>query len=141
LIACQLWLPRSPDLNPCNFYLWVHKTDYMWTVHILCKNWKTLFKEKLLIFQDKQHLVSRNIFRRCGACLEAGGPYFWDSHIKQGKLNYGKKTDSKSPADAGFQCDNAFVAAAVLRDMINLPHCSSWCDCKRFCYCQRTNWR
>jgi hypothetical protein len=29
LIACQLWLPRSPDLNPCNFYLWVHKTDYM----------------------------------------------------------------------------------------------------------------
>ncbi|GFX00223.1 uncharacterized protein TNCV_297121 [Trichonephila clavipes] len=28
--ACILWLPRSPDLMPCNFYLWVLIKDFMY---------------------------------------------------------------------------------------------------------------
>ena len=37
---------------------------------------------------------------------------------KTNKLNWGWKTDSKFPVDAGFLRDKASVTAAVLSDMI-----------------------
>jgi len=57
----------------------------MWTFHIHCKNWKTVFNRKLPFLQDELFYVLRNIFRRCEAYLEAGGQHF-NSSVKQAEL-------------------------------------------------------
>jgi len=54
----------------------------VWTIHIHCKNWKTVFNRKLPLLQDELFCVLRNIFRRCEAYLEAGGQHF-SSSVKQ----------------------------------------------------------
>ena len=51
------------------------KIQITWKLHFLCKNWKTLFEQKLIIFRDEINLVSRNISRICKACLESWGQY------------------------------------------------------------------
>jgi hypothetical protein len=32
LISCKLWLARSPDLNPCDFYLWGNIEDNLYPI-------------------------------------------------------------------------------------------------------------
>ena len=51
LMPCGLWLPKAPNVNPCHYNLWGTVKEFMWTVHILHKNWNIL-KSKLLIFQN-----------------------------------------------------------------------------------------
>jgi hypothetical protein len=53
----------------------------VWTIHIHCKKWKTVFSRKLPLLQDELFCMWRNIFRRCEAYLEAGGQHF-NSSVK-----------------------------------------------------------
>jgi hypothetical protein len=59
----RLWPSRSPGFNPCNNYFGGYrKIRFLWKVHIICKNWKIIFKEKLLLFQDKHSIMCQTIF-------------------------------------------------------------------------------
>jgi hypothetical protein len=85
LIINGLWPHRFLDMNLCDYCFGGHwKITFVWIIHILCQNWKIIVKETLLMFQNELHHMSRNIFRRCEACLEAGG-----------NLNYRAKINSK----------------------------------------------
>jgi hypothetical protein len=42
----------------------------VWTIHIHCKNWKTVLNRKLPLLQDELFCVLRNIFRRCVCVLK-----------------------------------------------------------------------
>lgn len=77
-ITSGFWPSRSPDMNLCNYYLWVALSGRVcvWTVHTLCKNRKTVFKRKYPLFKDKSSAVSRNICIRCKACLESRDQHF-----------------------------------------------------------------
>ena len=57
----------------------------VWTIHIHCKNWRSVFNRKLPLLQDELFCVLRNIFRRCEAYLEAGGQHF-SSSVKEAEL-------------------------------------------------------
>jgi hypothetical protein len=96
------------------------KIEFMWTVHIICKKWKTIFQEKFSVFHDEFHYMLRNIFRRCEACLDAGIQHF-ETSLKWGKLNCRGETDSECLVDEGFMCSSTSVVAAVLRDKENAP--------------------
>jgi len=53
LIINGLWSHRFLDMNLCDYCLWGHwKIAFLWTIHILCWNWKIIFKEILLMFQN-----------------------------------------------------------------------------------------
>lgn len=60
------------------------------------------------MFQIELHHVSRNIFRRCEACLEAGG-----------NLNYRGKINSQLLLDTGLLCSKG----AMLGDTIGSTMC------------------
>jgi hypothetical protein len=59
------WLrpPRSPDLNPCDFYLWGKLKD-------------NIRVEISHITREELRRGAGNIFRRCEACLQAEGRHF-----------------------------------------------------------------
>jgi len=47
------------------------KIQLMWILHFICKNWNTLYKQKLLIFRDEISTLYEEIFPEFGkACLE-----------------------------------------------------------------------
>jgi hypothetical protein len=75
LINRGLWPARSPDLNPCDFYLWGNLKDRVYS-----NNPHTLVELKQSIRETISHievselkLVSNNIFKRLEACLRAQG--------------------------------------------------------------------
>jgi len=47
----------------------------VWKLHFVCKNWKTLSEQKLIIIIDEINNVSRNISRISKACLETWCQY------------------------------------------------------------------
>jgi hypothetical protein len=53
----------------------------------LGKNGRVRLEQKLLMFQDKRSLLSRNIFRSSEACLETGGRHFETLLWKYFRLN------------------------------------------------------
>jgi hypothetical protein len=87
----------------------------MWKIHILCKNWKTIFEEKLLIFQDISSVVCQEIFSEDASRRSALRKVSWIA---------GEKWTLKFPVDVGFLCDDTSATAAMLRDIINIPPCS-----------------
>lgn len=90
-------------------------TEFMWTVHIICKKWKTIFQEKFSVFHDEVCDMLRNIFRRCAACLDAGIQHF-ETSLKWGKFNCSRETESECLVDEGFMWSSTSVVAAMLRD-------------------------
>lgn len=78
LITCGLWPPRSPDLNPCDYYLWGTLKDrvYVNSPHSLQELKENIQREIADVSSAELRHVWRNIFRRCEACLEAGGQQF-----------------------------------------------------------------
>lgn len=74
------WPPRSPDLNPCDFYLWGHLKQQVYSTPIA--NEATLvervtnacetIRQRPQIFRR----VRRNMRRRLRACIEAQGNHF-----------------------------------------------------------------
>jgi len=83
--------------NWCSESLHHWKLEFIWTIHIPSKNWKMLFQEKLQISQDKCSILCWEIFRRCWACLKAGGWYF--------SMQYGMLS-CKGNSRCGILCEN-----------------------------------
>jgi inhibitor of nuclear factor kappa-B kinase subunit alpha len=78
VISRGLWPARSPDLNPCDFYLWGNLKD-----KVCSNNPRTLVELKQStretissIEVSELKLVSNNIFKRLEACLRAEGRHF-----------------------------------------------------------------
>lgn len=78
VISRRLWPARSPDLNPCDFYLWGMLKD-----RVYVNNPRTLdaLKENIrgeinAITREELQRVSNNFFSRCQACIRAEGQHF-----------------------------------------------------------------
>jgi hypothetical protein len=74
-----LWPPRSPDLNPLDFYLWGHLKQMVYSVPI---NTREQLMERIFIAaqeirnQNVIHRVYDSLIRRCYACIRANGQQF-----------------------------------------------------------------
>ncbi len=71
----KMWPPRSPDLNPCNFYLWGHLKSVVYnplpkTLDDLKANIRREIKK---IPKDVLNSVFFNLEKRCKSNLEKNG--------------------------------------------------------------------
>jgi inhibitor of nuclear factor kappa-B kinase subunit alpha len=75
LISRGLWPARSPDLNPCDFYLWGNLKDKVYSnnPHTLVELKQSIRDTISSIEVSELKLVSNNIFKRLEACLRAEG--------------------------------------------------------------------
>jgi hypothetical protein len=73
VVSRGLWPPQSPDLNPCDFYLWGKLKDkvYVNNPHTLDELKDNIRVEISHITREELRHVAGNIFRRCEACLQA----------------------------------------------------------------------
>jgi inhibitor of nuclear factor kappa-B kinase subunit alpha len=73
-----LWPARSPDLNPCDFYLWGNLKDKVYSnnPHTLVKLKQSIRETISSIEVSELKLVSNNIFKRLEAFLRAEGRHF-----------------------------------------------------------------
>jgi inhibitor of nuclear factor kappa-B kinase subunit alpha len=78
LISRGLWLARSPDLNPCDFYLWGNPKDKVYSNNPLTLvELKQSIRETISSIEVSElKQVSNNIFKRLEACLRAEGRHF-----------------------------------------------------------------
>jgi hypothetical protein len=78
IISKGLWLPRSPDLNHCDFYLWgkLKSVLYANNPHDL-EALKQNIREAIYNIQQRElQQVSRKLFKRNQVCLKAEGRHF-----------------------------------------------------------------
>jgi hypothetical protein len=78
IIGKSLWPHRSPDLNPCDFYLWAKLKSVVYAnnphdLEALNQNIREAIHN---IQQCELQQVSRNLFKRIQACLTAEGRHF-----------------------------------------------------------------
>jgi inhibitor of nuclear factor kappa-B kinase subunit alpha len=77
IISRGLWPASSPDLNPCDFYLWgnlkqkVYKTNPH-TIEELKEN----IRNEVSTIPPGELQVITNLVRRCQECPRADGDYF-----------------------------------------------------------------
>jgi MinD superfamily P-loop ATPase len=72
LVTHGLWLPRFVALNPCGGICGWHWKIRVCVNNIYCmQEMKIYIWREVLLFRDEIYQVSRNIFSRCGVCLEA----------------------------------------------------------------------
>jgi hypothetical protein len=72
----------------------------VWTIHILCKNWKEYSKQITNGSREQLHRVSRNVIRSCEVFLDGVGRQY-ETHVwKKAKYNSKKNVDSKFPVEA-----------------------------------------
>jgi hypothetical protein len=78
LISRGLWPARSPDLNPCDFYLWVNLKDKVYSnnPHTLVGLRQSIRETISSIEFSELKLLSNNIFKRLEACLKVEGRHF-----------------------------------------------------------------
>jgi inhibitor of nuclear factor kappa-B kinase subunit alpha len=78
LISRRLWPARSPDLNPCDFYLWGNLKDKVYSnnPHTLVELMQSICETISSIEVRELKLVSNNLFKRLEACLRAEGRHF-----------------------------------------------------------------
>jgi inhibitor of nuclear factor kappa-B kinase subunit alpha len=78
LISCTSWPARSPDLNPCDFYLWGYLKDKVYSnnPHTMDELKKNIHEIIASIEVNELKLVSNNLFKRLEACLSAEGRHF-----------------------------------------------------------------
>ncbi|PNF15704.1 hypothetical protein B7P43_G12455 [Cryptotermes secundus] len=78
IVSKGLWPPRSPDLNPCDFYLWgkLKNVVYANNPHDL-EALKQNIREAIDNIQQRElQQVSQNLFKRIQACLTTEGRHF-----------------------------------------------------------------
>jgi hypothetical protein len=78
IISKGLWLPRSPDLNPCDFYLCgkLESVVYANNPHDL-ETLKQNIRKAIYDTQRRElQQVSRNQYKRIQACLTSEGRHF-----------------------------------------------------------------
>jgi hypothetical protein len=73
IISKGLWPPRSPDLNPCDFYLWgkLKNVVYVNNAHDLEALRQNIREAVYNIPRRELQQVSQNLFKRIQACLTA----------------------------------------------------------------------
>jgi inhibitor of nuclear factor kappa-B kinase subunit alpha len=78
LISRGLWPARSPDLNPCDFYLWENLKDNVYSnnPHTFVEIKQSIRETISSIEVSELKLVSNNIFKRHEACLRADGRHY-----------------------------------------------------------------
>jgi hypothetical protein len=77
-ISKGLWAPRSPELNPYDFYIWgeLKSVVYANNPHDLAALKQNIHEAIYNIQQRELQQVSRNLFKRIQACLTAEGIHF-----------------------------------------------------------------
>jgi hypothetical protein len=72
------WPPRSPDLNPCDFYLWgmLKGKVYVNNPHTAEELKENIRRVISIIYQEELRQVFRNMLTRCEACLQAQDSHF-----------------------------------------------------------------
>lgn len=73
------WPPRSPDLNPCDYYLWGHLKQLVYEVEITDRNQLIQrIHEAATRIRNSINLlrIQENLVRRCELCIQAGGLSF-----------------------------------------------------------------
>jgi hypothetical protein len=71
LINHRLWTARSPDLNPCDLYLWgnLKKQSVLNYPHT---HWMNLCTETITFIEVSElKLVSNNLFKKLGSLLKS----------------------------------------------------------------------
>jgi hypothetical protein len=76
VISRGLWPPHSPDLTPCDFYLWGSLKDrvYKTNTHTLEELGHNIHREISTISGEELQRV--NMFRRYTECIRSGGQHF-----------------------------------------------------------------
>jgi hypothetical protein len=72
------WPPRSPDLNPCDFFLWGHLQNFVYATPIanLEELTERINAAVNTINVPMLQRVQENIVRRAALCIEVGGRNF-----------------------------------------------------------------
>lgn len=78
IISRGLWPPRSPDLSPCDFYLWgtLKNKVYASNPHTLQELKDSITREIQAISQHELLRVNQNCFRRYRECVRVQGHQF-----------------------------------------------------------------
>jgi hypothetical protein len=78
IISKGLWPPGSPDLNPCDFYLWgkLITVVYANNPHDLETLVQNICEAIYNIQQCELQQASRNLLKRIQTCLTAEGRHF-----------------------------------------------------------------
>jgi hypothetical protein len=90
IISKGFWYPRSPDLNPCDFYFWGNLESVMYAnnPHHL-KAVKQNIRESIYNIQQRElQQVSRNLFEKIQVCLTAEGRHFNIFYDAEYNINY-----------------------------------------------------
>lgn len=73
------WPPRSPDLNPLDFFLWGFLKDLMYS-HAIAPNVQVLrqrlHEARNRVTPEMLQNVQRNLLRRAECCIQANGGHF-----------------------------------------------------------------
>jgi hypothetical protein len=77
IISSDIWLARSPDLNPCDFFFWGCLKDKVYSSNPQTEELKENIHRKISNIPT-QHLqkVNQNLFRWCEERLHVMGQYF-----------------------------------------------------------------
>lgn len=73
------WPPRSPDLTPCDFYLWGHLKQLVYAENITDRQQlRQRIEDGATHIRNTMdlHLLQANMVRRCQLCIQAGGLHF-----------------------------------------------------------------
>ena len=78
IISKALWPPRSPDLNPPDFFLWgaLKGKAYANKPRTIQELEKNIRREIAAISEDVLQATSANMKRRVQLCLDSGGEHF-----------------------------------------------------------------
>src|SRR5678816_2755517 len=75
-----LWPPRSPDLNPLDFYVWGHLKQevYLEQIHTKEQLQQRIHHASHRIMQNGNTLrnVYDSLLKRCHACIRVDGAHF-----------------------------------------------------------------
>ncbi len=73
-----IWPPRSPDLSPCDFFLWGYLKDQVYAENLLSEEeLRRSSEEKIAaIPRDLLQRANQNVFRRCQECIRVEGHHF-----------------------------------------------------------------
>jgi hypothetical protein len=77
IISCGLWAARSPDLTPCDFYLWGNLKDKVYRTN---PHTEEVFKENIrrdiLDVPQEELRVNFNLLKRYKECMRVQGHHF-----------------------------------------------------------------
>ena len=74
--------------------------------HFLCKEWKTLPQQKLIIYTDEISTLYQEIFPEFARPAQKPEVNKEDFYTKWTNMNYKGKTDPKSTTEVRFVCNN-----------------------------------